>query len=303
MSVLNFTADEKMAGLRIDKALNDKVDFSRTRLQQLISDGLVEVNDEVVKANYKLKLNDEIEIEVPEAVEYTVKPYPMDLDIRYEDDDVIVINKPKGLIVHPSASTKEHTLVEGVLDHCHDLSGINGVMRPGVVHRIDKDTTGLIIMAKNDMAHQALADQLADKTMSRKYYALVSGVIPHDSGTVNAPIGRNPMDRQSMAVTDKNGKEAVTQFFVKERFKKNTLIECHLKTGRTHQIRVHMQYIGYPIVNDPKYAPKRARGDGQLLHAFELTFIHPRSGERITVNAPLPENFEAYLNKLREENN
>ena len=301
MSVLNFTADENMAGLRIDKVLSDRVDFSRTRLQQLISDGMVEVNDEVIKANYKLKLNDEIEIQVPEAVEYTVKPYPMDLDIRYEDDDVIVINKPKGLIVHPSASTKEHTLVEGVLYHCHDLSGINGVMRPGVVHRIDKDTTGLIIMAKNDLAHQKLADQLADKTMSRKYYALVSGVIPHDSGTINAPIGRNPMDRQSMAVTDKNGKEAVTQFFVRERFKKNTLIECHLKTGRTHQIRVHMQYIGYPIVNDPKYAPKRARGDGQLLHAFELTFIHPRSGERITVNAPLPENFRQYLENLRKE--
>ncbi len=191
--------------------------------------------------------------------------------------------------------------MEGVLYHCHDLSGINGVMRPGVVHRIDKDTTGLIIMAKNDLAHQKLADQLADKTMSRKYYALVSGVIPHDSGTINAPIGRNPLDRQSMAVTDKNGKDAITQFFVRERFKKNTLIECHLKTGRTHQIRVHMQYIGYPIVNDPKYAPKRARGDGQLLHAFELTFIHPRSGERITVNAPLPDNFTAYLEKLREE--
>ncbi len=301
MSTLNFVADEAMTGLRIDKALMDKVDFSRTRLQQLIADGLVEVNDEVVKSNYKLRKDDEITVEVPDAVEYSVQPYPMDLDIRYEDDDVIVINKPKGLIVHPSASTREHTLVEGVLYHCHDLSGINGVMRPGVVHRIDKDTTGLIIMAKNDLAHQKLAEQLADKTMSRKYYALVSGVIPHDSGTINAPIGRNPLDRQSMAVTDKNGKDAITQFFVRERFKKNTLIECHLKTGRTHQIRVHMQYIGYPIVNDPKYAPKRARGDGQLLHAFELTFIHPRSGERITVNAPLPDNFTAYLEKLREE--
>jgi len=301
MSVINIQSDETMTGLRIDKALADKVDFSRTRLQQLISDGLVEVNDEVVKANYKIKKDDEITIEVPEAVEYSVKPYPMDLDIRYEDDDIIVINKPKGLIVHPSASTKEHTLVEGVLYHCHDLSGINGVMRPGVVHRIDKDTTGLIIMAKNDRAHQFLADQLADKTMNRKYYALVHGVIPHDNGTINAPIGRNPLDRQSMAVTDKNGKEAITQFFVRERFNKHTLIECHLKTGRTHQIRVHMQYIGYPIVNDPKYAPKRQRGDGQLLHAFELTFIHPTTKERMTINAPLPDNFKDYLNKLREE--
>ncbi len=301
MPVIHVTAEPEMIGVRIDKALINNVDFSRTRLQQLISAGLVEVNDEVVRANYKLKDGDEIDIEVPEVEEYTVKPYPMDLDIRYEDEDVIVINKPKGLIVHPTASTKEHTLVEGVLAHCKDLSGINGVMRPGVVHRIDKDTTGLIIMAKNDKAHQFLADQLSDKTMSRKYYALVNGVIGNDYGTIDAPIGRNPNDRQSMAVTDKNGKDAITQFYVVERFKNHTLVECRLKTGRTHQIRVHMQYIGYPIVNDPKYAPRKLRGDGQMLHAFELTFIHPTTKQRMTVNAELPADFEAMLEQLRNE--
>jgi len=301
MPILNFDVDENMVGVRIDKALIEKVDFSRTRLQQLIEQGCVEVNDEVIKSNYKCKQDDEITIEVPETTEYEVKPYPMDLDIRYEDDDVIVINKPAGLIVHPTASTKEHTLVEGVLAHCKDLSGINGVLRPGVVHRIDKDTTGLIIMAKNDKAHQFLADQLADKTMHRKYYALVIGVIPHENGTIDAPIGRNPQDRQTMAVTEKNGKNAITQFFVKERFKNNTFVECHLKTGRTHQIRVHMQYIGFPIVNDPKYAPKRQRGNGQLLHAFELTFIHPTTKKLMTITAPIPQNFQEALDKLREE--
>ncbi len=301
MPQINIIATEEMKGLRIDKAIIDHVDFSRTRLQQLISQGLVEVNDEPVRSNYKVRVDDEITVEVPEVVEYSVGPYPMDLDIRYEDDDVIVINKPKGLIVHPTASTKEHTLVEGVLAHCKDLSGINGVMRPGVVHRIDKDTTGLIVMAKNDNAHQFLADQLADKSMHRKYYALVNGVIPHDSGTIDAPIGRDPNDRQKMAVTDRNGKDAVTQFFVKERFKKHTLIECHLKTGRTHQIRVHMEYIGYSVVNDPKYAPRRMKGDGQLLHAFELTFVHPTTKQKVTVNADLPDNFKEYLEKLRNE--
>ena len=301
MPILEFETEENMIGLRIDKALLDKVDFSRTRLQQLIEEGLCEVNEDVVKSNYKLRKGDSITLEVPEVQQYSVQPYPMDLDIVYEDNDVIVINKPRGLIVHPTASTKEHTLVEGVLYHCHDLSGINGVLRPGVVHRIDKDTTGLIIMAKNDAAHQFLADQLADKTMSRKYYALVNSVIAHDNGTIDAPIGRNPNDRQSMAVTDKNGKDAITQFYVKERFKEHTLIECHLKTGRTHQIRVHMQYIGYPIVNDPKYTTKRLKGNGQLLHAFELTFIHPTTKQRMTLNADMPDDFKAYLEDLRQK--
>ncbi|MBR0474525.1 MAG: RluA family pseudouridine synthase [Erysipelotrichaceae bacterium] len=302
MENLQFTVDEEIKGVRIDKALLGKVDFSRTRLQQLIDAGLVTVNDEVVKSNYKLRLNDEIEIEIPENEEYKVEPIKMDLDIRYEDEDVIVINKPRGLIVHPTSTTSEPTLVNGVLYHCHDLSGINGVNRPGVVHRIDKDTTGLIIMAKNDRAHLFLSQQLADKTMNRKYYALVNGVIPHDNGTIDAPIGRDPKDRQKMAVTDKNGKDAVTKFFVLERFRKHTLIECHLMTGRTHQIRVHMSCIGYPIVNDPKYAPRKMKGNGQLLHAFELTFIHPTTLKRMTITCPRPDDFEEYLEELRKGN-
>ena len=302
MENLHFTVDEEIKGVRIDKALLGKVDFSRTRLQQLIDAGLVTVNDEVVKSNYKLRLNDEIEIEIPENEEYKVEPIKMDLDILYEDEDVIVINKPRGLIVHPTSTTSEPTLVNGVLYHCHDLSGINGVNRPGVVHRIDKDTTGLIIMAKNDRAHLFLSQQLADKTMNRKYYAPANGVIPHDNGTIDAPIGRDPKDRQKMAVTDKNGKDAVTKFFVLERFRKHTLIECHLMTGRTHQIRVHMEYIGYPIVNDPKYAPRKMKGNGQLLHAFELTFIHPTTLKRMTITCPRPDDFEEYLEELRKGN-
>jgi len=302
MNTINFICDESKTGIRIDKAMIDIANLSRTRVQQLIDEGFLTVNDEVVKNNYKLKLNDDVCLEVPEVQEYSVKPVEMNLDIRYEDNDVIVINKPKGLIVHPTASTTEHTLVEGVLYHCHDLSGINGIMRPGVVHRIDKDTTGLIVMAKNDKAHQFLADQLADKTMYRKYYALVTGVIPHDKGTIDAPIGRDPNDRQKMAVTDKNSKEAITYFYVVERFKNNTLVECHLKTGRTHQIRVHMEYIGFPIVNDPKYTSRKLKGDGQLLHAYELSFIHPTTKERMTISAEKPKNFEDYLDKLRQEN-
>ncbi len=301
MEEINFTADQQYDGVRIDKVIAEKVDLSRTRIQQLIAQGLVTVNEEAVRNNYKLREGDEVSIEVPDAVEYEVKPVEMDLDIVYEDDDLIVINKPRGLIVHPTASTQEATLVNGVLAHCPNLSGINGVMRPGVVHRIDKDTTGLIVMAKNDKAHQFLSAQLADKTMSRKYYALVHGVINHDRGTIDAPIGRDPRDRQKMAVTERNGKEAVTNFFVKERFDKFTLIECHLQTGRTHQIRVHMEYIGHPVVNDPKYAPRRQKGNGQLLHAFELTFIHPTTKERMTFNCPLPDDFQEYLNDLRSQ--
>jgi len=300
METITITVDEELKGQRLDKALLPMTEFSRTRFQQLIDDGFVSVNEEPVKSNYKLRLNDEVVIEVPDAVEYKVEPVKMDLDIRYEDDDVIVINKPRGLIVHPTLSTTEPTLVNGVLYHCHDLSGINGVMRPGVVHRIDKDTTGLILMAKNDKAHMSLSQQLQDKTMSRKYYALVSGVIQHDTGTIDAPIGRDPKDRQKMAVTDKNSKDAITRFRVLERFSKNTLIECSLMTGRTHQIRVHMEYIGFPVVNDTKYAPKRQRGNGQLLHAHQLTFVHPTTGKTITVNAPLPQDFQDYLDMLRE---
>lgn len=301
MDTIEILVDETLAKQRIDKRLLETTGFSRTRFQQLIDEGLVLVNDEPVRSNYKLRLNDLVTIEVPEAEEYNLEPIEMDLDIVYEDADIIVINKPRGLIVHPTPTTKEATLVNGVLYHCKDLSGINGVLRPGVVHRIDKDTTGLIIMAKNDEAHQFLAAQLADKTMNRKYYALVNGVIQHDNGTIDAPIGRDPNDRQKMAVTDKNSKEAVTRFKVIKRYRKNTLIECSLLTGRTHQIRVHMEYIGYPVVNDPKYAPKRSRGNGQLLHAHQLTFIHPRTKQQMVLECPLPADFQEYLDQLDKQ--
>lgn len=301
MEEVTIIVDEQMDGLRIDKVLTGKVDLSRTKLQKLIAEGLVCVDDEPVKSNYKVKIGEEIIVDLPQEVEYVVKPHKMDLDIVYEDDDIIILNKVKGMIVHPTATTKEFTLVEGVLSHCGKLSDVNGVLRPGVVHRIDKDTTGLIIMAKNNHAHEFLAQQLANNEMGRKYYALVHGVIGHDHGTIDAPIGRDPYDRQKMAVTDKNSKDAITYFTVIERFDNHTLIECMLQTGRTHQIRVHMEYIGYPIVNDPKYVYRKQKGDGQLLHAYELTFIHPTTKESMTVNAPLPDDFQKYLQQLREE--
>ncbi len=301
MEEVTIIVDEKMDGLRIDKALADKIDLSRTRIQKLIGEGLVCVDDEPVKSNYKVKLDEEITVDIPEEVEYVVKPQKMDLDIVYEDEDIIVLNKVQGMIVHPTASTKELTLVEGVLYHCGKLSDINGLLRPGVVHRIDKDTTGLIIMAKNNEAHQFLAEQLANHQMSRKYYALVHGVIGHDHGTIDAPIGRDPRDRQKMAVTDKNSKEAVTYFTVIERFENHSLIECSLKTGRTHQIRVHLEYIGYPVVNDPKYTFRKQKGEGQLLHAHQLTFVHPKTKETMTVDADLPQDFQEYLEMLRNE--
>lgn len=301
MEEITIIVDEQMDGLRIDKALRDKIDLSRTKLQKLIAEGLVCVDEEPVKSNYKVKLDEEITVDVPEEVEYVVKPHRMDLDIVYEDDDIIILNKEKGMIVHPTASTKELTLVEGVLYHCGKLSDVNGVLRPGVVHRIDKDTTGLIIMAKNNQAHEFLAQQLANHEMGRKYYALVHGVIGHDHGTIDAPIGRDPYDRQKMTVTDKNSKDSITYFTVVERFQDHSLIECALKTGRTHQIRVHMEYIGYPVVNDPKYTFRKQKGDGQLLHAHELTFVHPTTKESMTVNADLPAYFKGYLQKLREE--
>lgn len=288
-------------GTRLDKFLLEHTeDISRTRMQNLIADGCVTVNGLASKNNYKVRLNDAIVLDMPQQQPYELQPVDMPLDIRYEDEDVIVINKPKGLVVHPSSTSRDVTLVHGLLAHCTDLSGINGVMRPGIVHRIDKDTTGLLIVAKHDKAHLSLSEQLVDKTMSRKYLALVHGVLEHDHGTIHAPIGRDPKDRQKMTVTDQNAKDAITEFYVRERFQAFTLVECHLKTGRTHQIRVHMQYIGHPVVGDPKYSYRKPFGtDGQLLHAYELTFIHPSTHERMTINAPLPKEFSEVLEQLR----
>ncbi|MBY6271349.1 MAG: RluA family pseudouridine synthase [Bacillaceae bacterium] len=300
MEICEHTVIAGEAGMRIDKLLAGlDGEYSRSQIQDWITEGRVSVNGKVVKANYRVQEGDRIEWTVPEPEILDVRPEPMDLDIYYEDQDVIVVNKPRGMVVHPSPGHLNGTLVNGLLAHCRDLSGINGVLRPGIVHRIDKDTSGLLMAAKNDFSHEHLARQLENKTVLRKYKAIVHGVIPHDYGTIDAPIGRDPKDRQSMAVVD-SGKPAVTHFRVIERFDKYTLVECELETGRTHQIRVHMKYIGHPVAGDPKYGPKRTLPiDGQALHAGVLGFAHPRTGEFLTFEAPLPEDFERLLNGLR----
>ena len=243
---------ESAAGQRIDKYLSEQLaDLSRSYLQKLLKDGGVEVNGKTVKSNYKLADKDQICLEVPEAVEPEIAAEPMDLDILYEDKDIILINKPKGMVVHPAAGHYTGTLVNGLMYHCKDeLSGINGVMRPGIVHRIDMDTTGVLIVCKNDKAHNAIAEQLKVHSITRKYYAIVQGVIKEDDGTVNAPIGRHPVDRKKMSINEKNGKEAVTHYHVLKRFRRFTYVECQLETGRTHQIRVHMASIGHPLLGD-----------------------------------------------------
>ncbi|WP_121609325.1 RluA family pseudouridine synthase [Mesobacillus foraminis] len=290
--------DESLAGERIDKAISSmNGEWSRSLVQQWLKDGQVLVNGKAVKANHKCSLNDEIEIEIPEPEELDVVPEDMDLEIFYEDSDVLVVNKPKGMVVHPAPGHMSGTLVNGLMAHCKDLSGINGVLRPGIVHRIDKDTSGLLMVAKNDLAHESLVNQLVAKTVTRKYKAIVHGIIPHDYGTIEAPLGRDQKDRQSMAVVD-NGKHAVTHFNVLERFKDFTFIECQLETGRTHQIRVHMKYIGYPLAGDPKYGPRKTLDiGGQALHAGVLGFEHPRTGQYLEFEAPLP----AYLEQLLED--
>lgn len=290
---------DEQAGERIDKVLSTlNADWSRTQVQQWIKDGNVLVNGQKPKTNYKCTANDKIEISIPEPEELDVVPEKMDLDIYYEDKDVLVVNKPKGMVVHPAAGHGTGTLVNGLMAHCTDLSGINGVMRPGIVHRIDKDTSGLLMVAKNDMAHESLVNQLMNKTVTRKYRAVVHGVIPHDYGTIDAPIARDPKDRQSMTVVD-NGKHAVTHFQVLERFRDFTLVECQLETGRTHQIRVHMKYIGYPLAGDPKYGPRKTLDiGGQALHAGVLGFEHPRTGEYLEFEASIPAYFEELLDKL-----
>ncbi|MDL1993754.1 RluA family pseudouridine synthase [Staphylococcus saprophyticus] len=287
-------------GQRIDKLLPEyHSEWSRTQIQDWIKASLVKVNDQVIKSNYKTKMNDHIVVTEKETVEADIQPENLNLDIYYEDDDVAIVYKPKGMVVHPSAGHYTGTLVNGLMYQMKNLSGINGEIRPGIVHRIDKDTSGLLMVAKNDVAHRSLVDQLVNKTVTRKYVALVHGNIPHDYGTVDAPIGRNKNDRQSMDVVD-DGKEAVTHFNVLEHFNKYTLIECQLETGRTHQIRVHMKYIGYPLVGDPKYGPKKTLDiGGQALHAGIIGFEHPVTREYIEKSTALPEDFEQLLSELR----
>ncbi|WP_026685103.1 RluA family pseudouridine synthase [Heyndrickxia coagulans] len=300
MKKMDHTILEHEANERLDKMVSSiREEWSRSQVQQWIKDGDITVNGKKEKANYRLQTGDLIEIAVPEPELPDIEPEDLHLDIYYEDGDVLVVNKPKGMVVHPSNGHFTGTLVNGLMYHCKDLSGINGVLRPGIVHRIDKDTSGLLMVAKNDYAHEKLAAQLSEKTVTRKYFALVHGNIPHEAGTIDAPIGRDPADRQRMAVVD-NGKDAVTHFRVLERFDRFTFIECRLETGRTHQIRVHMKYIGHPLAGDPKYGPKKTIDfGGQALHAGVLGFRHPRTGETLTFEAPLPDDFEHHLNTLR----
>ncbi|RIM89709.1 RluA family pseudouridine synthase [Staphylococcus xylosus] len=292
--------DQNDTGQRIDKLLPEyNSDWSRTQIQDWIKEDLVKVNDKVIKSNYKTKMNDHIVVTEKEIVEADIQPENLNSDIFYEDDDVAIVYKPKGMVVHPSAGHYTGTLVNGLMYQMKNLSGINGEIRPGIVHRIDKDTSGLLMVAKNDIAHRSLVDQLVKKTVTRKYVALVHGNIPHDYGTIDAPIGRNKNDRQSMDVVD-DGKDAITHFNVLEHFDKYTLIECILETGRTHQIRVHMKYIGFPLVGDPKYGPKKTMDiGGQALHAGVIGFEHPITHENIEKSAALPDDFEQLLTELR----
>ncbi|MGY3713989.1 RluA family pseudouridine synthase [Sutcliffiella cohnii] len=296
---LTIIIDETKKNDRLDKVISES-EWSRTQVQQWIKEGHVLVNGQKVKSNYKVSIGDEIQVTVPEAIEVDILPEDIPLDIYYEDSDVIVVNKPKGMVVHPAAGHTTGTLVNALMAHCKDLSGINGELRPGIVHRIDKDTSGLLMVAKNDMAHEKLVEQLVAKTVTRKYEALVHGVIAHDVGTIDAPIGRDKKGRQSMTVTDENSRHAVTHFKVIERYKDFTHVECQLETGRTHQIRVHMKYIGYPLVGDPKYGPRKTLDiNGQALHAGVLGFNHPRTNEYIELTAPTPPEFNDALKFIK----
>lgn len=291
------------SGLRIDKYLAQACEgLSRSYLQKLLRSGQVLVNGSPVKASYAVEEEDLICLEVPEAVEPEIEPEEMDLDILYEDQDVLLVNKPKGMVVHPAAGHTSHTLVNGLMYHCRgQLSGINGVMRPGIVHRIDMDTTGVLIVCKNDMAHSSIAAQLKEHSVTRRYQAIVHGVLKEDSGTIEGPIGRHPVDRKKMSINYNNGKPAVTHYRVLTRLKQFTHVECRLETGRTHQIRVHMASIQHPLLGDLVYGPARCPVSGlqgQTLHAGVLGFIHPRTGEYMEFSAPLPDYFEHLLDTL-----
>ncbi len=302
MDEFTFEASEEQKNERIDKFLASMLpEFSRSYIQKLLKDQLVIVGESAVKANYKLRPNDSILIRIPEAMEPDILPEEIPLDILYEDNDVLVVNKPKGMVVHPGAGHYSHTLVNGLLWHCKgNLSGINGILRPGIVHRIDKDTTGSLLVCKNDLAHREIAQQLKEHTITRKYRAIVYGVLKEDEGKVDAPIGRHPIERKKMAVNYKNGKPAVTHYRVLERFAQYTYIECILETGRTHQIRVHMSSIQHPLLGDAVYGPAKCPYslEGQTLHAMVLGFKHPSTGKYLEFSAPLPDYFEKLLKKL-----
>ena len=297
----SYVVGKEIVSLRLDKALTlFDSNNSREFYSYQIKEGNVKVNGEIKSPSYKVKEDDVIDTTfINKVLDESLKPYELELDIVYEDDDVAVVNKDRGMVVHPAAGHASGTLVNGLMGQLDNLSGINGELRPGIVHRIDKDTSGLLMVAKHDVAHRHLVDQLVEKSVTRKYTALVHGVIPHNLGTIEAPIGRNPKERQDMAVID-DGKDAVTHFNVIERFENFTLIECILETGRTHQIRVHMKYIGYPLAGDPKYGPRKTlEVGGQLLHAGVLGFIHPKTEEYMEFKTELPEYFTDVLDEMR----
>lgn len=298
-----FIVEKDFEGERIDKYLSIIVEEkSRAYLQGLITKGNILINGKEVKSNYRLKTLDEVKIILPEPIELKVDSEDIPLNILYEDSDVIVVNKKRGMVVHPAPGNYNGTLVNALLFHCRDLSSINGVIRPGIVHRIDKDTTGILVVAKNDEAHNFLSNQLRNHSMKREYYALVEGRIKEDKGTIDKPLGRNKRDRLKIGVLE-DGRHAVTHYEVIERYKSTTLVRCVLETGRTHQIRVHMSSIGHSLLGDPLYGLKKQKFklDGQMLHAKTLGFVHPRSKEYIEFASELPEDFKKLLEKLRVE--
>ena len=297
-----YLINEELAGNRLDKFVCEKLEISRNLCKKWIEEGYITVNDKPTKGSYTLKMNDNVIIEEVEVEEYQIIPENLILEYVYNDSDLCVVNKPSGMVVHPAPGALEHTLVHGLMyDLKDELSGINGVMRPGIVHRIDKDTSGLLVVAKNDNAHEKLSLQLQDHSMMREYVALVYGLVPNDLGRINAPIGRDPIDRLKMCVI-KDGKPAITNFRVLKRFKDKTLVLCKLETGRTHQIRVHFKYIGHPVVGDPIYGPRKTIGEnGQFLHAKTLGFTHPKTNEFISFDSELPQYFSDYLAELEKE--
>lgn len=304
-NLMNYHVSEQEAGERLDVFLTKSmIDTSRSTVQRLINSGDVTVNEKVVKSNYKVQNLDSIKVSIPEIKLLELIPEEIPLSVLYEDHDIIIINKSRGMVVHPAVGNYNGTLVNALLEHCEDLSGINGVARPGIVHRLDKDTSGVMVVAKSDRAHVSLAKQIKDRTASRRYLAIVYGNIKEDQGVIKAPIGRHPSDRKKMAVTFVNSKEATTKFRVIERFGAYTLVECKLLTGRTHQIRVHMTYIGHSVVGDPKYGPGRMPFSiiGQALHSAELKITHPVTEEIMVFTAPLPEDMERILKELRQKN-
>lgn len=305
MNEVVFEITPEMEGERIDKCISNYVEtLSRSYIQKIIKEGKAYINDAPVKSNYKVRVDDKVQFTIPDCEEPDIPPQDIPLDIIFEDKDVLIVNKPKNMVVHPAPGHYEGTLVNAIMYHCHnDLSGINGVLRPGIVHRIDKDTTGSLIICKNDEAHRKIAEQLKEHSITRKYRAIVYGRISNDEGVVDAPIGRHPTDRKKMAINERNGKPAITHYKVLERFEKYTYIECQLETGRTHQIRVHMTSIGHPLLGDEVYGNAKCpfKLEGQTLHAMTIGFIHPSTNQYVEYEAPLPEYFERLLQILRSK--